>query len=155
LCLALLGELASAFSSSDDVMKCILESEGLWAAACETGNTATTERILTEGFYGTAERPPLGVCCYGKAESMKETAVPCRSNHFSGATIKFIGAANDSAVVWGNGSWVDLNGTKGMCVWTDVWVLRDGSWMILTASDFTHGGWGSEKLPHIPSVALS
>jgi hypothetical protein len=144
--------LASAFSSSDDVMKYILESEGLWAAACETGNTTTTERILTEDFYGTAERPPLGVYRYGKAESMKETSVSCRSNHFNGATIKFIGAANDSAVVWGNESWVDLNGTKGMYVWTDVWVLRDGSWMILTASDFTHGGWGSEKLPRIPSV---
>jgi hypothetical protein len=133
------------------VVSYILESEGLWAAACETGNTTTTERILAEDFYGTVENGHR----YGKADSMKETEVTCRSNHFNGAKIQFIGAANDSAVVWGNESWVDLNGTKGMYVWTDVWVLRDGSWMILTASDFTHSGWGSAKPPRIPSVARS
>ena len=114
-----------------EIEQYIFESEALWAEACMTGNRTTTSRILAEDFLGTWRNGTR----YTKADMQKLTSPTCRSNHMLNATIVFEGDA--VAFAFGSEEWVMLDGAEGSYVWTDVWVVRDGRWVIRTADDFT------------------
>ena len=125
------------------VKKYMLDSEAFWAASCAATNRTRLNDIQANDFVGTVEQGNR----YTKAnECMTESCVPdCKSNHFNGAEFVWIG--EDAAVLFGNESWVHLDGSKGMFVWTDTWAKRNGLWQIVAANDFTVLHARSERAP--------
>ena len=158
---------SSSTLPNQSVIEYMLRSEGEWAAACSTGHTERTERcciaevsagnvsmqqrVLADDFSGLFE----GGHRYSKADCLQNTNVTCRSNHFNGARIVFQGDALEVAVAYGNETWITLEGSKGMYVWTDVWVRRNASWFILSATDvvvnLTSPSGELSVLPRIPN----
>merc|ERR1711865_261125 len=141
---------SSSLLPNQSVIEYMLRSEGEWAAACSTGDVSMQQRVLADDFSGLFE----GGHRYSKADCLQNTNVTCRSNHFNGARIVFEGDALEVAVVYGNETWITLEGSKGMYVWTDVWVRRNASWFILSATDvvvnLTSPSGELSVLPRIP-----
>jgi ketosteroid isomerase-like protein len=109
----------------------IREGERQWAASVATGDTEAVERILAEDFVGVDPDGHL----YEKAEMVRDTASGPKyfaSNQLNDVRVRFYG---DTAVAQGNESWVKKSGVKGRFVWTDTWVLRNGTWQIVAAED--------------------
>jgi hypothetical protein len=109
----------------------IIESEHAWAESVASGDPAAVERILADGF--------LGVDTDGRQYTKSEMVANTRdgpkyfvANHANAIRVRFFDKA---AVAQGDESWVKRSGERGRFVWTDTWVLRNGTWQIVAAED--------------------
>ena len=101
-----------------------------WAESVVTGDYSRRKIYFAEDFYGTDIRGGR----YKKAEKVKETG-PSEvyvSNTINDIEVRFFG---DTAIAYGDETWVKKNGDTGRWVWTDVWVFRNGNWQIVAAQD--------------------
>jgi hypothetical protein len=129
--LALLGCATRPYDES--VEKTILDGARAWAESLATGDTEVLERIIAHDFVGTAPRGNR----YTKRqliEATKGAAKVFASNTLGKVTVRVFG---DTAVAQGEEDWVKHEGEpiSGRFVWTDVWVLRNGTWQIVAAQD--------------------
>jgi hypothetical protein len=54
------------------------------------------------------------------------------SNTIDKIEVKFYG---ETAIAYGDETWLKEDGSTGRWVWTDIWVRRDGNWQIVAAQD--------------------
>lgn len=110
--------------------KYIIESATDWAESVVTGGYSRRRIYSAQDFYGTS---PDGER-YGKAAKVRETgpSTVFVSNTINDITVKFFG---ETAIAYGDETWVKRDGTTGRFVWTDVRVRRNGSWQIVAAQD--------------------
>lgn len=128
-----LGMIRAQQDSQAGVEQYIKTSEQQWAEAGIKRDTATVERILADDFLGVAPDGSL----YDKSQEVlnaKQNTENFVSNHVNDVKIRFYG---DTAVAQGNESWELRAGEpkRGMYVWTDTWVKRNGKWQIVAAED--------------------
>jgi ketosteroid isomerase-like protein len=121
---------AQAGKSRAEAEKYIIESSRDWAESVVTGDMSRRRVYFADDFIGTDKKGRR----YSKADITRETG-PARytlSNRLESVEVRFFG---DTAIAHGSEVWEKRDGSKGRWVWTDTWVLRDGSWQIVAAQD--------------------
>lgn len=110
--------------------KYIIECSRDWAESVVTGDMSRRKVYFADDFIGTDTKGRR----YDKASITRETG-PAKyviSNRLESVKVRFFG---DTAIAHGSEIWEKKDGSKGRWVWTDVWVLRNGSWQIVAAQD--------------------
>ncbi len=101
-----------------------------WAESGVTGDRTRRKIYIAEDFLGTEDTGER----YGKDVVVKETG-PSKeliSNTVNNVKVTFFG---NTAIAYGDQTWVRKDGSTGLRVWTDVWVRRNGNWQIVAAQD--------------------
>jgi Domain of unknown function (DUF4440) len=109
----------------------IQQAEYDWAQSLVTNDVRVIERIFADDFAGV----DIDGSLYSKTDTINGSrTAPSEfvSVHLNAIEIRLYG---DAAVVQGNESWEDKDGTPGKFVWTDTWIRRDGRWQIVAAED--------------------
>ena len=109
----------------------IRESSQTWANVLVTGDTSPLETLLADDMIGTA---PNGRR-YTKREFIEFTNTNppgLKSNNVNDVKIRFFGKV---AVAQGSETFVFQDGKMKRAVWTDIYELRDGQWVIVAAQD--------------------
>jgi hypothetical protein len=110
--------------------KYIIESDTDWAESVVTGDKSRLKIYVADDFLGTG----TGGGRYDKETLIRETG-PSEvyvSNTINSIVVRFFG---DTAVAYGDETWVKKDGSTGRWVWTDIWVRRNGSWKIVATQD--------------------
>ncbi len=121
---------AQAGESKAEAEKYIIESSRDWAESVVTGDMSKRRIYFADDFIGTDKKGRR----YSKADITRETG-PAKytiSNELESVQVRFFG---NTAIAHGSERWEKKDGSKGRWVWTDVWVLRNGSWQIVAAQD--------------------
>ena len=127
------GTARAEQSNTADVERYIKESERQWAESVANGDASVVERILADDFLGVDPDGNL----YDKAKMVADTREAPKefvSNHLNDVKVRFFG---DTAVAQGDESWLRRTGIplRARFVWTDTWILRDGTWQIVASED--------------------
>jgi len=129
----LLANVQAEILSDDEYAnaeKYIIECATDWAESVVTGDVSRRKVYFAEDFLGTGTEGER----YGKAARVRETG-PSKvyvSNTINTITVKFFG---ETAIAYGDETWVKQDGSTGRWVWTDVWVRRNGNWQLVAAQD--------------------
>jgi ketosteroid isomerase-like protein len=112
----------------------IRDGERQWAEATASGDTLVVVRIVASDFVGI---DPGDGHRYGKAEaiaSIRDHYTEYASSRLDEMTVRVIG---NTAIAQGSESWERRTGEprRGGYIWTDTWMLRDGTWQIIAAQD--------------------
>jgi ketosteroid isomerase-like protein len=110
--------------------KYIIDCSRDWAESVVTGDMSRRKIYFADDFMGTDTKGRR----YDKASITRETG-PAKyviSNRLESVQVRFFG---DTAIAYGSEIWAKKDGSKGRWVWTDIWVLRNGSWQIVAAQD--------------------
>ena len=125
---------ASAYAQASvdyvEAEKYIIECSRDWAESVVTGDMSRRRIYFADDFMGTDTKGRR----YDKASITRETG-PAKyviSNRLESVQVRFFG---DTAIAYGSEIWEKKDGSKGRWVWTDIWVLRNGSWQIVAAQD--------------------
>lgn len=117
--------------SKPEVERFIQTSEAKWAASVATNDASILKRILSDDFVWVLDDRVLD-----KATAVREAAEgPGQfvSNNLDYAHVRFFGP---TAVVQGREHWVKRDPRRtGHFIWTDTWVLCNGSWEIVNSQD--------------------
>ena len=108
----------------------IIECSRDWAESVVTGDRSKRKIYFADDFVGTS----TDGFRYDKAAITRETgpATYTISNTLDHVEVRFYG---DTAVAFGEETWVKKDGSSGRYVWTDVWLYRNGEWQIIAAQD--------------------
>jgi hypothetical protein len=110
--------------------KYIIECATDWAESVVTGDVSRRKVYFSENFLGTqtnGDRYEKAVVVHERSPS--DVYV---SNTINSVEIKFYG---ETAIAYGDETWVKNDGSSGRFVWTDIWVHTDGNWQIVAAQD--------------------
>lgn len=110
--------------------KYIIDCSRDWAESVVTGDMSKRKIYFADDFMGTDTKGRR----YDKASITRETG-PAKyviSNRLESVQVRFFG---NTAIAHGSEIWEKKDGSKGRWVWTDIWVLRNGSWQIVAAQD--------------------
>jgi hypothetical protein len=110
--------------------KYIVECATDWAESVVTGDVSRRKVYFSVNFLGTQTNGDR----YEKAAVVRERS-PSEvyvSNTINSVDIKFYG---ETAIAYGDETWVKKDGSSGRFVWTDIWVHADGVWQIVAAQD--------------------
>lgn len=121
---------AQATEPHAEAEKYIIACSRDWAESVVTGDMSKRKIYFANDFIGTDTKGRI----YDKAHITRETG-PAKyvvSNKLESVQVRFFG---DTAIAHGQEIWEKKDGSKGRWVWTDVWVLRNGSWQIVAAQD--------------------
>jgi ketosteroid isomerase-like protein len=112
----------------------IRDGEREWAEATATGDTSVAVRIVASDFVGV---DPDNGRLYGKAEAIASIRDHHSEYASSGLDEMKVRVLGNTAIAQGSESWERRSGEprRGRYIWTDTWMLRDGSWQIVAAQD--------------------
>lgn len=101
-----------------------------WAESVVTGDKSRRKVYFSDDFVGTGTDGDR----YKKAAVIRETGPSdvYVSNTINSIEVKFFG---NTAIAYGDETWVKNDGSTGRWVWTDIWVRRNGNWQIVAAQD--------------------
>ncbi len=132
-----LAFVAGCTYSQSDARRYIEDGERQWAESVPTNDTSVLKRILADDFVWV--NPDGARIRWNKAETLADAAAgpgDFVSNHVDEVSVRFFGR---TALATGSESWVqkDPGGhiKKGRFVWSDVWLLRNGRWVMVQAQD--------------------
>ena len=110
--------------------KYIIECATDWAESVVTGDKSRRKVYFADDFVGTGTDGDR----YDKSAVIRETGPSdvYVSNTINSIEVKFYG---ETAIAYGDETWVKKDGSSGRWVWTDIWLRRDGNWQIVAAQD--------------------
>ena len=110
--------------------KYIVECATDWAESVVTGDVSRRKVYFSEKFLGTRTNGDR----YDKVAVVREggPSEVYATNSINSVEVRFYG---ETAVAYGDETWVKNDGSSGRFVWTDIWVHTDGVWQIVAAQD--------------------
>ena len=100
-----------------------------WAETVVTGDMSRRKIYFADDFQGTG----IDGSRYAKTEvTSGRPSETIRANEIGPIDVRFFGS---TAIAYGEETWTAHDGSQGKFVWTDIWMLRDGSWQIIAAQD--------------------
>ena len=128
---ALAAPLPKNLHSKADVEAYIRACEAEWAAVAVTGDPTPTASFIADDYEGVSSKSEVR----GRAKLMQPFKPDPNlvSDTLDYVRIRF--PIPTLAIAQGGETAVDKNGNKDSLIWTDVWLLRNGRWQIVTSQD--------------------
>ena len=124
------AELPKSVRDHADVERYIRACESDWAAAGVIDNTKSLATCLADDYQGVSSQ--------GKVVDKAYHLTPAGPGDVVSDTVDYVHlryASPDVIIAQGGETAVTKSGKRHSLIWTDIWMLRQGKWQIVTSQD--------------------
>ena len=124
------AELPKSVRDHADVERYIRACESDWAAVDVTNNTKSLVTCLADDYQGVSSK--------GKVVDKAYHLTPPGPSDVVSDTVDYVHlryASPEIIIAQGGETAVTKSGKRHSLIWTDIWMLRQGKWQIVTSQD--------------------